>query len=210
MTLVEAQYAFYQERVPDQFNLILEHQKTRALGDASAARVLEEMEAVRTSIVVQVDRGDAIFETAFDIERGRMNQVDDPARSPFLILAHTLEDFENIRHECGDSLLGFLGALAGLDSPMRLTSLRVRNLRDLHGSLAFHRVGRNGFSLLASFGVDQPEAQPRTTIRLNDAVYTALRSGGLDPQDAFLDGRIEVEGDMEMAVGLALAALSPD
>ena len=41
-------------------------------------------------------------------------------------------------------------------------------------------------------------------------VLAQLRSGELDPQDAFMDGRIEIEGDMEMAIGLALAALSPD
>ncbi|MFP6655394.1 MAG: SCP2 sterol-binding domain-containing protein [Myxococcota bacterium] len=210
MSLVDAQFAFYRKRVPDQFNLILEDQKINALGDPAAARVLEEMQAVRTSIIVQVDSDDTMHQTAFDIDRGQMRQVDEPTRSAFLILGHTLEDFENIRGECGDSLLGFLGTLAGLDSPMRLTSLRVRNLRELHGSLIFHRVGRNGFSLFASFGIEEPEPQARTIIRLDDAIYTALRSGDLDPQDAFLDGRIEVEGDMEMAVGLALAALSPD
>ena len=210
MSLLEEQRAFYQERIPEQFNLTLDRQRAMASSDPAAAQTLEEMEAVRTSIVVQVDDGNTMHRSAFDIERGRMQSVEKPSRTPFLILGHTLDDFLNIRRECGDSLLGFLGSLAGLDDEMRLTSQRVRSLRELHGSLVFERVGREGFALFASFGVDTPEPQPRTIIRLDDAIYTALRKGDLDPQDAFLDGRIEIKGDMEMAIGLALTALSPD
>jgi hypothetical protein len=210
MSLVEEQRAFYQERVPRQFNGTLENQQASARRDSTAAQMLEEMEAVRASIVVQVDDGVTMHRSAFDIERGHMRSVDQPSRTPFLILGHTLDDFANIRRECGDSLLGFLGALAGLGEEMRLTSQRVRGLRDLHGSLVFERVGRDGFALFASLGVDTPDPEPRTIIRVDEATYTALRKGALDPQDAFLDGRIEIEGDMEMAIGLALAASSPD
>jgi len=210
MSLLEDQSAFYRERVPEQFNGTLESQQRAAQGDPAAAQMLEEMEAVRASIVVQVDDGETIHRSVFDIEHGRMRSVDHPSRQPFLILGHTLDDFPKIRRECGDSLLGFLGALAGLGDEMRLTSQRVRNLRDLRGSLVFEHVGRDGFALFASLGVEAPESEPRTIIRVDESTYTALRKGELDPQDAFLDGRIEVEGDMEMAIGIALAASSPD
>jgi len=210
VSLLEEQFAFYRERVPEQFNLTLKNQRASAASDLEAAKTLEEMEAVRASIIVQVEAGDAMHRTAFDIDRGRMQVVDATARTPFLILGHSLADFESIRRECGDSLLGFLGALAGLGDEMKLTAQRVRRLRELHGSLVFERVGRDGFALFATFGVDSTSPEPRTKIRLNDEVYTALRSGALDPQDAFLDGRVEIEGDMELAVGLALTALSPD
>jgi hypothetical protein len=210
MSLFEEQSAFYRERVPEQFNRTLENQQASARHDSAAAQMLEEMEAVRASIVVQVDDGVAMHRSAFDIEGGRMRSVERPARTPFLILGHRLDDFTNIRRECGDSLLGFLGALAGLGDEMRLTSQRIRSLRDLHGSLVFERVGSRGFALFASLGLDTPEPDPRTIIRVDEATYTELRRGKLDPQDAFLEGRIEIEGDMEMAIGLALAASSPD
>jgi hypothetical protein len=148
--------------------------------------------------------------TFYDIDRGEMRTVERPTHAPFLILGHVLDDFAAIRRECGDSLLGFLGALAGLGEEMRLTSQRVRSLRDLHGSLVFERVGPDGFTLFVSLGIESPEPEPRTTIRINEKIYASLRRGDLDPQDAFLDGLIDVEGDMEMALGLALAALSPD
>lgn len=210
MNLLEEQQVFYRERVPEQFNRTLESQRAAARDDPAAARLLEEMEAVRTAIVVQIDSGDALHRHAYEIDRGEMRWVDEPTGAPFLILGHALEDFPNIRRECGDSLLGFLGGLAGLGDEMRLTSQRVRSLRELAGSLVFERVGRGGFALFASFGIETPEAEPRATIRLDEAVYGRLRTGELDPQDAFLNGEIAIEGDMEMAVGLALTALSPD
>ncbi|HIF91626.1 MAG: SCP2 sterol-binding domain-containing protein [Myxococcales bacterium] len=210
MSLIDEQAAFYRERVPDQFNQLLERQCRDAADDPAAARMLEEMQAVRTSIVIQVDCGDAMHRTFYDIDRGEMRTVERPTHAPFLILGHVLDDFAAIRRECGDSLLGFLGALAGLGEEMRLTSQRVRSLRDLHGSLVFERVGPDGFTLFVSLGIESPEPEPRTTIRINEKIYASLRRGDLDPQDAFLDGLIDVEGDMEMALGLALAALSPD
>jgi hypothetical protein len=210
MSLIDEQAAFYRERVPEQFNQLLERQRKSAIDDPAAAQMLEEMQVVRASIVIQVDCGDALHRTFYDIDRGEMRTVERPTHAPFFILGHVLDDFVAIRRECGDSLLGFLGALAGLGDEMRLTSQRVQSLRDLHGSLLFERIGPDGFALFISLGIESPEPEPRTTIRIKEEIYTALRKGDLDPQDAFLDGLIEVEGDMEMATGLALAALSPD
>jgi hypothetical protein len=210
MSLLEEQRSFYAERIPGQFNRTLAHQRDTAAKDPAAAHVLEEMEAVRASIVVQVDTGEALERHAFDIDRGEMAYVETPRWPPFLVLGHHLDDFENLRRECGDSLLGFLGGLAGHRDEMRLTSQRVRSLRELHGSLVFQRIGTGGFALFAHFGVETPAPEPRAAIRLDETIYARLRSGELEAQDAFLDGQIEVEGDMEMAIGLALAALSED
>ena len=209
MSLLEEQQTFYRERIPEQFNRTLESQRVAARNDSAAARMLEEMEAVRTAIVVQVDHRDSLHRHAFEIDQGEMRCVEESARKPFLILGHSLEDFPNIQRECGDSLLGFLGGLAGLVDEMRLTAQRVRSLRELHGSLVFERIGPGGFVLFASFGIETPAPEPHAKIQLDEAVYGRLRSGELDPQDAFLGGEIAIEGDMEMAIGLALAALSP-
>jgi hypothetical protein len=210
MNALEEQHAFYRERVPEQFNRTFDQQRLRAAEDPAAARRLAEMEVVRTAIVVQVDDGRGLHRHVFEIECGRMQSLENSRYAPFLILGHHLEDFAALRRECGDSLLGFLGGLAGLGDEMCLTAQRVRSLRELNGSLVFERIGPGGFALFASFGVDVPEIEPRATIRLDEAVYGRLRRGELDPQDAFMDGQIEIKGDMDMAVGLALAALSPD
>lgn len=221
MTLFAAQHTFYTSRVPEQFNQTLEKQRQLARdgGALEEQARLEEMEAVRASIAVTVRAADQDLEHLYAIEGGEMRLVEKADRPPFMRIRHSLEDFPHLRQECGDSLLGFLGGLAGLGDEMRLTALRVRSLRELAGQLLFERVGEGGFSLHASFGTDAVdsaldhdgnEADPRATIRIDGTVYGLLRSGKLDPQDAFLDGRIEIEGDLEMAIALALTASSPD
>ncbi len=209
----EARRDFYTTRVPRHFNRTLRMQRQAAASDPEAARVLEEMEAVRSAIVVWVEGDGSDHDReryTFEIERGSMRCVDETERAPFLVLCHTRSDFESLRRECGDSLLGFLGRLAGLGDEMRLTAARVRSLRELDGALVFERVGRDGFALLARFGGETRSAEPRSTIRLDAATYGRLQRGELDPQTGFLEGQIEVEGDEAMAIGLALAATAPD
>lgn len=208
---------FYRARVPEQFNRTLDRQRELARDSAEAARVLGEMEAVRASIIVRVEApgGDQPFE--YDVDRGAMSTASPCSHPPFLVLRHTLADFDDLRRECGDSLLGFLGGLAGLRDEMRLTSQRVRSLRELDGSLVFDRTGAGGFRLIASLGEEasrvargESVAEPRATIRLSGEVYARLRAGELDPQDAFFAGQIEVLGDEAMAIELALTALASD
>jgi hypothetical protein len=209
---------FYTLRVPDQFNRTLAQQQQAAADDPEAARILDEMCAVRTAIVVEVAEDAEVTDPtsanrahyAFEIERGRMSLVANPERLPFLVLSHSFEDFEALRRECGDSLLGFLGALAGLRDEMKLTARRVRSLRELAGALVFERTGPGGFALRARFGDGSTATEPRAWIRIDQKIFSRLRTGELEPQDAFLDGLVEIEGDMEMAVGLALTAASPD
>lgn len=210
MSLLADQDAYYRRRVPDQFNRTLASQRDAARTNPEARRILEEMEAVRTAVVVQVDDGATLHRHTFEIDRGTMTYVESPTRPVFLVLGHTLEDFGPLRRECGDSLLGFLGGLAGLGDEMRLTAQRVRSLRELAGGLLFERVGEGGFALFAHFGVEAPSPEPRATIRIDEVTYRALRDGRLDLQDAFLGGQVELVGDDSMAIALALAAASPD
>lgn len=204
---------FYRDRVPAQYNATLAAQRAATTTDSGAKALLEEMEAVRASIVVVV--GDETF--LYDVERGMMTGVEAPSHPPFLVLRHAREDFAALRADCGDSLLGFLGALAGLGDEMKITAQRVRSLRELAGGIRLVREGGEGFVLEAWFGVVPDTAvspnglpAPAATLRLNAATYARLRSGELDPQDAFLAGSIPIEGDEGLAIGLALAAMSPE
>lgn len=206
----EAHRSFYQEHVPKQFNAQWEAARLLADQDPDAARVLDEMRAVRTAIRVDVQE-DSICETHWlEIERGTMQAGRRGDRPPFLILSHARSDFAALRAGCGDSVLGFLGALAGLGREMKLTAQRVRSLRALGGSLDFAVHGDQGFALCATFGLEAPEDTPRAAIRIEPEVFALLRSGELDAQTAFFEERIEVDGDLEMAIGVALAVLAPD
>ena len=196
---------FFGERIPAQFNRALEAQA--ALGEPGK-RVYDGMRAVSATIRVDVEgKGGGTW--FLNIRAGRMQAEQAPAQPPFLTLIQDRRAFETIARESGDSAMALLGGLSGLANEMKLTRSRVDALSELDGSVLFEVTGEGGFALRTHFGAGPPGA-PVTTIRVDDAAYRELRAGTLDPQSAFMSQRIVVEGDMRVAMQLALAAIAPD
>jgi hypothetical protein len=198
--------AFYTERIPAQFNRALDEQA--GAGEAGA-RLLENMRAVDATlkIVVESEDGGTFF---LNVEQGRMHAGESAARSPFLTLVHDAAAFARLEEEAGESALGFLGGLAGMAGDIRLTRGRLANLEGVSGTVGFEMVGEGGFSLVTHFGAGEPDSEPRCRISVDADAYTRLKAGELNPQDAFMSGKINVEGDVQIAMQLALAILSPD
>lgn len=201
---------FYQNRIPDQFNRSLDLQQEQAAKDDSEAlRILEDMRAVNTSILIRVE-GDGGGLFALDIDNGRMTAAPECRHPAFVVIRHDQSALAALVRESGDSALGFLGGLAGLAGEMRLTQSRLSDLADLEGSVCLELTGDSGFSLVTHFGGGDMPDEPDCTIRVDDEAYRDLRAGALPAQEAFMSGRIAIEGDMQLAMQLALAALSPD
>ena len=130
--------------------------------------------------------------------------------TPFLTLSHDLDSFAVLEHESGESVLGFLGALAGQQEDLKLTPGRIRNLNGIDGILSFQLTGEQPMNLKAQFGKSEAEEEPRCTVRLSRETYQELKTGALAPQGVFLNGLVEIKGDMQMAMQVALAAVAPD
>lgn len=204
---------FYDRRVPAQWNKTLEDQRQRGETDTDAARVAKGMAEVDATIRVLVREpgaAEAELTTYLNVAQGEMTASGEPAHAPFLTLAHDRAAFEVLERESGDSVLGFLGGLAGLDETLKLTTQRMRNLADLAGTLSFELTGDDGFTLIVHFGDEPMTDEPRCTLQIARAAYEQLRTGELNPQDAFMSGQIVATGDMQMAMQLALAAMTPD
>jgi hypothetical protein len=197
---------FYRERIPAQFNRALEQQ--RSLGEPGR-RVYDAMRAVEATIRVDVSGagGGTFF---LNIRAGRMSADADPAHLPFLTLIQDRRAFERLAREAGDSALGLLGGLSGIAGELMLTRARVENLRAVNGLVRFEVTGDDGFALGTHFGSAPVPPEPKTRITVDADAYRDLRSGELDPQSAFMSERIRVEGDMQAAMQLALAAVAPD
>jgi hypothetical protein len=197
---------FYRERIPTQWNRALDRQGE--LGEAGR-RIHDEMCAVDATIQVEVEgEGGGIF--YLNVEAGRMRADESPLHPPLLTLIQDRRAFDRLAQEAGDSAMAMLGGLSGLAGEMHLTRSRVENLRQVRGMVHFEVSGDAGFALRTHFGDDPRPAQPDARIRVDEEAYRDLRSGALDPQTAFLEHRIQVEGDMQIALLLALAAVAPD
>jgi hypothetical protein len=197
---------FHAERIPAQFNRALEAQA--ALGEPGR-RVFEGMRAVSATIRVDVEgRGGGTF--FLNIRQGRMSADESAAHAPFLTLIQDRRAFERIAREAADSAMALLGGLSGLAREMKLTRARIDALAGVEGLVLFEVTGEDGFALRTHFGPQPVPDAPITTIRMDAAAYRDLRGGALDPQTAFMNQRIAIEGDMRVAMQLALAAIAPD
>ena len=127
-----------------------------------------------------------------------------------MVLVHDLAACEAIERESADSALGLLGGMAGLKQDILFTKLRVDNLRLVNGTVRFSLEGAQGFTLLTHFGGGEPAAEPDCELSIDQEIYAQLRAGEIDPQEAFLSGKIDIVGDLQMAMQLALAVMSPD
>ena len=192
---------FYTRRVAAQWNKTLDEQESGS--------VREAMEGVDATIRVLV-RGNTEEIFHLNIAKGRMTADDDDAQAPFLTLAHDLDAFAILEKESGDSVLGFLGGLAGLEESMKLTTGRMQNLANMEGTLRFALTGEGGFEMLVHFGAGPVADETRCSLEIAREAYDKLRTGELNPQEAFMSQQISVEGDMQMAMQLALAAMTPD
>jgi hypothetical protein len=198
--------SFYGELIPTQFNRALEAQE--ALGE-QGRRVYDGMRAVSASIRIEV-KGEGGGTFHLNIEQGRMSASERAEKRPFLTLLQDRRAFDRIAREAGDSAMALLGGLSGLAGEMKLTKSRIDNLALVQGLVHFEVTGEDGFVLRTHFGTSPPPAEPDTWIRVDEAAYRDLRGGKLDPQAAFMNQQIVVEGDMQMAMQLALAAIAPD
>jgi putative sterol carrier protein len=199
---------FFAERFPAQMNRQLAEQEESA---AAAQRALAGMRAVDATLRFDV-RGPGGGTWYVNFAEGRAAAGSAPAHPPFLSIVLERADFEPLWREAGDNVLGFLGGVSGMGTPIKLTRSRVEQIGAVKGALLFELTGEGGFRLVAHLGGDPPadDAPPATAIRVDAQAYRELRSGALQPQDAFLAGKIQVEGDMQLAMQLALAVLSPD
>lgn len=206
MSQVPDPKTFFGERFPTQMNRALAEQEQAT---AAAQRTLDGMRGVAATIrfVVTGADGGTFF---VNFENGRGAAGDSATHPPFLTLSIDRSHYESLWREAGDNVLGFLGGISGMAAPIKLTQFRVKQIAEVGGTLLFELTGTGGFALFARLGEGDPTDPADTTIRVDTEAYRELRAGKLEPQDAFMAGKIQVEGDMQRAMQLALAVLSPD
>lgn len=197
---------YFTELLPEQFERALRAQQREV---ECAQRVLDGMRAVQATIAVTV-RGEGGGTFYLNVDGGRLTPGSAAAHPVALTLVQERRDYERLIADAGDSALGFLGGLSGLAGEMKLTKARLDVLAGVTGTLHFEVTGGEGFSILTHFGEGPAKQQPDTVIRVDPGVYAELRAGKLDAQNAFMGGKLQIEGDLQLAMQVALAAMAPD
>ena len=198
---------FYEKTVPNQFNQTLQTQRERGPEGADA---LESMQSVNATIKIDAEQSGSPTLHYLNIANGEMTAGKEPSHPPFMALSHDENSFEAIRAHSRGSVLGFLAGLAGLEDDLKLTLQRVDSLAELNSALRFSLQGNEGFSIVARFGACEADRDVECEIQLDEATYAELKEGSLTTEDAFLSGRVAVQGDMQLAIALALATIAPD
>jgi len=199
-------HAFYTRKIPGEFNRMLDEQTARG---GEGRRVHEDMAAVNGTICVEV-RGDETATFFLNIAAGRMTPGDAPSHPPFLTVIQDMRAFRRLTRETGDSPTALLGALAGIAGGLKLTRKRMLDMEAVQGLIRFEVTGADGFSILTHFGAGPLPGEPDASIQVGEETYRELRAGRLDPQIAFLDDSIRVEGNLQKVMQLAFAAVAPD
>lgn len=143
-------------------------------------------------------RGDTDTMRYANFANGQMQIATAPTHPPLMTIVQTAEQWER-----------FVRGLPApfVSDPRRpLGKSRVERLKNILGSVRFVLTGLEGgdWSCLVAFGNTPLEGEPRVTIKVPMATLTEMQQGKLDPQAAFLQGRIQIAGDMGFAMQLGM------
>jgi hypothetical protein len=194
---------FFEKLVPEEWNRRLAEEQAR--GDSPR---LARMRAVAFALAARVE-GDGGGSFALVVEDGRMRVAGSPPNSPLVTLVMGVPDWRRLAEQVGPSPLALLGGVGG-DRDFVLTGARLAQLRAIDGVVRLQVTGADPWGVLACFGRPPASLEPTTTISIDSAEYRKLREGALDLQGAFMTGKLALAGDVEKAMKLALALMSPE
>jgi putative sterol carrier protein len=169
-------------------------------------RELADREAATTSIglVITGSQGGRWF---LNVGGGRMEVGDKPA-CPVLFSCHQSYDDWCALTRAGSMFGGIGSGARDAGSATAFSGSRISRLRALRGTvqLAFSGdAGRDERRVILHFGDGEPALPPQVTVSMSEDDAAALRAGKLDPQAAFLQGRVKISGDVALAVQLGSA-----
>ncbi len=194
---------FFEKLVPEEWNRRLAAEQAR--GDSPR---LAKLRAASFGLVARVE-GDGGGAFSLVVEDGRMRVPVEVPAAPLLTLVMGVSDWRHLADQVGPSPLALLGGVGG-DRDFILTGARVAQLRAIDGVVRLQVTGASAWGILACFGGPPASLEPVTTISIDSAEYRKLREGALDLQGAFMTGKLGLAGDVEKAMKLAMALMSPE
>ena len=175
---------------------------------------LDTMRAVEMTVQVQIT-GESGGTWNLNVRDGQMVVSDTPVHEPIVTVVQDIGDWRKAMRVIGDkmgqvALLGGGLSAGAAGSAQPLTKSKVEKLKTLAGTIKFVMTGgaEGDWAITVKFGTTPMPAQPHATVSFAEDDYKKIVKGELNPQAAFMGGKMKIVGDMAvvMQVGLLLMA----
>jgi hypothetical protein len=192
-----------------------------ALFAARSANAAQKGFDTSLRVVVSGDGGGTwtirLRDGVFSVARG-------PEANPFVTLSQTRDDWQvTITKGVGQLLARFgdvtptadpTAALAkaagGLQMPaISFGAEKLKRLSTTKGSFHFDITGAEGGRTIRCTAVFNETEKPNFVVAIKAEDYRAMAAGTLPPQQAFMQGRIQISGDVPFAMQLGMQFLQP-
>jgi hypothetical protein len=192
---------YFVKRVPEAWNRRLEEQVARG---SDGAELLAKMRAA--DFALEIVHDGAAFHLR--VERGQMRALPAADPKPLVTLGLSAADRERLEASVGASPMSLLGGVAG-NADFVLTPARIAALGEVTGTMRLEVTGERAFGVVLHFGAP-PIPPATTTVSVADEEFDKLIAGSLDLQGAFMTGKLQLAGDVEVPMKMAMAIMSPE
>jgi hypothetical protein len=193
---------YFEKRVPLAWN---ERFAAQAARGADGADLLAKMRAAEFALEVEVG-ADGRFHLL--VERGEMRTTRLAHPDPLVTLALSETDCAQLEARVGPSPMTLLGGVGG-NPDFVLTPARVTALHEVEGTMRIQVTGEQEWGVILHFGA-APVPVATTTVSIADAEFAQLLSGALDLQGAFMTGKLQLGGNVEVPMKMAMAIMTPE
>jgi len=194
--------SYFEKRVPEAWNQRLAEQVARG---EDGAELLAKMRAADFALEVEVASGGRFH---LVVENGAMRAAAGASAAPLLTLSLGDSDCARLEQSVGPSPMKLLGGVGG-NADFVVTPARLAALREIEGTMRLEVTGAAPWGVVLHFGA-RPVPEPTTTVAIGEAEFAQLVSGALDLQGAFMTGKLQLGGNVEVPMKMAMAIMTPD
>ena len=175
---------------------------------------LDALRAVEMTVQVQIT-GEGGGTWNLNVRDGQMVASDTPVHEPIVTVVQDVGDWRKAMKTVGDKMGQVAVMGGGLSTSLGsgaapLTKSKVEKLKTLAGTIKFVMTGgaEGDWGITVKFGTTPMPAQPHATVSCAEDDYKKIVKGELNPQAAFMGGKMRIAGDMAvvMQVGLRMMA----
>ncbi|MCP4004028.1 MAG: SCP2 sterol-binding domain-containing protein [bacterium] len=193
---------YFKKMVPEAWNRRLQEQLDCG---PEGAELLEKMRTANFSLAILVPDAGSY---QLLVRNGEMTTASIAEPDVLLSMQMGTSDCGKLEASVGSSPMALLGGVGGTPDFV-LTPSRLEVFKEIEGTMRVQVTGDDAWGVTIHFGAP-PVPDPLTTISIPEEEFQQLISGELDLQGAFMTGKLEMEGDVEVPMKMAMAIMAPE